>query len=263
MSAKDPPQILFFDVLGTVVEWRHSIAKELSKAAQAVMQDTERDVNFETRDYVSSLTMTDWLSLAEEWHRSYMEFGNNFNPSGSFISVDEHNYTSLEAILTKRDLHTLFSKDTLAKLALTWNRLDPWPDAVAGLHLLNGLFTTSTLSNGNISLLKDLQAHGALPFTHITSAEHFGAYKPSPEVYRGAAKKFGLETSQCGLVAAHLEDLQAAKGCGFQTIYVEREMEEAWSSAEALQAKKSGFVDVWVEDTGNGLMEVARIFGIE
>jgi len=255
--------MLFFDVLGTVVEWRCCIAKELSKIAQIALQNTQRNVRSDVRDYASSLTMADWLALAEEWHQSYMEFGNNFNSSGSFVSVDEHNRTSLEDLIKKRGLQLLFNEDDLMKLTLAWHRLDPWPDTVPGLHLLNSRFTTSTLSNGNVSLLKDLQDHGSLPFTHITSSEHFGAYKPSLEVYRGAAKRFGLETSQCGLVAAHLEDLQAAKECGFQTIYVEREMEEAWSSDRIIWAKRNGFVDVWVDDTCEGLIEVARLSGIE
>ncbi|CAG8058050.1 unnamed protein product [Penicillium salamii] len=263
MSTEDPPQMLFFDILGTVVEWRRCIANEFSKTAQTAIQDTRRNVGSELRDDVSSLDMADWLSLAEEWHRSYMEFGNSFNSSRSFISVDEHNRASLEELIIKRGLRPLFNDEDLTQLTFTWHRLDPWPEAVAGLLLLKSSFTTSTLSNGNVSLLEDLQSHGSLVFTHITSAEHFGAYKPSPEVYRGAAKRFGLETSQCGMVAAHLEDLQAAKKCGFKTIYVEREMEEAWSSEEVLWAKRNGVVDIWVSDTGNGLIEVAHRLGVE
>jgi 2-haloacid dehalogenase len=77
--------------------------------------------------------------------------------------------------------------------------------------LLNTVFLTSTLSNGNVKLLEDLQRHNSLPFKHINGAEHFGAYKPSPEAYNGAARRFGFENSQYCLVAAHLEGLQAAK----------------------------------------------------
>jgi 2-haloacid dehalogenase len=83
---------------------------------------------------------------------------------------------------------------------------------------LNRRFETCTLSNANISFLEDLLKYGSLPFTHILSAEHFGVYKPSPWIDYGAASKLGLEPKDCGFVAAHLGDLQAAKGCGFQTI---------------------------------------------
>jgi 2-haloacid dehalogenase len=54
------------------------------------------------------------------------------------------------------------------------------------------------------------------------SSEHFKAYKPSPLVYNGAAERLGLKTSECALVAAHLGDLKAARGCGYRTVYLER-----------------------------------------
>ncbi|KAJ5557353.1 hypothetical protein N7494_001268 [Penicillium frequentans] len=209
------------------------------------------------------MSLSKWQEIAEEWHRSYMEFGNTYDSSKPFISVDEYNRISLESILTKRLLRDLFDEDDLANLTLAWHRLDSYSDSVPGLSLLNIKFLTSTLSNGNVKLLEDLQEHNSLPFKHITSAEHFGAYKPSPEVYHGAARRFGFRNSQCCLVAAHLEDIQAAKNCGFQTIYLERALEEAWDSKEVAQAREEGLVDLWVGIGGSGLMEVARYFGLE
>lgn len=41
------------------------------------------------------------------------------------------------------------------------------------------------------------------------------------------------------MVAAHLGDLQAAKECGLQTIYVEREEEETWPLEKVREAKRS------------------------
>lgn len=157
----------------------------------------------------------------------------------------------------------LFTDDDLDDLTLAWHRLDSYSDTVAGLSLLNTKFPTSTLSNGNVKLLEDLQRHNSLPFKHITSAEHLGAYKPSPQAYNGAAHRFGFSNSQCCLVAAHLEDLQAAKLCGFQTIYLERDLEEAWGDEEVARAREEGFVDHWIGVGGSGLIDVARYLGIE
>lgn len=129
--------------------------------------------------------------------------------------------------------------------------------------MLNRRFETSTLSNGNLSLLRDLKSRGSLPFTHLTSAEDFGAYKPSPLVYKGAAEKFGYEPSQCAMVAAHLKDLKGAKDCGLQTIFVERYLEETWSPVDVAKAKAEGWVDMWIDADSGGILEVARRFGIE
>ncbi|KAJ6105033.1 hypothetical protein N7486_003722 [Penicillium sp. IBT 16267x] len=209
------------------------------------------------------MSTSNWQEIAEEWHRSYMKFGGTYDTSRPFVSVDEYNRISLEDILIKRVLQDLFDEDDLQYLTLAWHRLDSYSDSVPGLSLLSTKFLTSTLSNGNVKLLEDLQEHNSLPFMQITSAEHFGAYKPSPEVYHGAARRYGFSNSPCCLVAAHLEDLHAAKKCGFQTIYLERHLEEAWDNRDIARAREEGFVDLWVGVGGSGLVEVAQYFGIE
>ena len=68
------------------------------------------------------------------------------------------------------------------------------------------------------------------------------------------------------MVAAHLGDLEAARGEGMQTIYVEREGEEAWGVEKVREARRKGWVDMWVdrdEDfVGGGLLEVVRRFEV-
>jgi 2-haloacid dehalogenase len=119
------------------------------------------------------------------------------------------------------------------------------------------------LSNGNLSLLNDLKTHGSLDFTHVFSAEQFGTYKPSPKVYLGAAERLGLQPSECAVVAAHLSDLQAAKSHGLQTIYVERRMEDDWSTEEVEEARKEGWVDLWVPINEQGFVTVAEKLGVD
>ncbi|KAJ5129159.1 Haloacid dehalogenase type II [Penicillium bovifimosum] len=257
------PAMLFFDVLGTIVEWRCCIANELNAAAQRVLQDQARDLSADVRKRVSDMSTSSWQEISKEWHGAYMTFGNTYDSSKPFVSVDEHNRISLEKILNRRLLRGLFNEHELNDLTLAWHRLNAYPDSVPGISLLNTKFSTSTLSNGNVRLLEELQEHNYLPFKHVTSAEHLGAYKPSPEAYHGSARRFGLKSSQCCLIAAHLEDLQAAKRCGFQTIYLERHMEEAWDSEGVARAREEGIVDHWVTVGGSGLIEVARHFGIE
>ncbi|KAJ5151015.1 uncharacterized protein N7482_010267 [Penicillium canariense] len=259
----DTPQALFFDTFGTVVEWRSCVTSALTTIAQQVLRDPHRDIPTDVRQRASALDESDWLGVAEDWRRSYGVFTRTFDASKPFISVDQHHHTALQDLLRQRGIRDLFSDDELWELTLAWHRLDPWPDSARGLGLLNSRFTTSTLSNGNVSLLQDLKEHGSLPFAHLVSSENFGAYKPSPKVYLGAAKLLGLDPSQCVLVAAHLNDLEAAKSCGFQTVYVEREKEEARSPEQVAQAKKEGFVDMWVDLNTGGFIEVARRFGIE
>jgi 2-haloacid dehalogenase len=114
-------------------------------------------------------------------------------------------------------------------------------------------------------LLSDLKAHSKIPFTHLLSAELFGTYKPSPAVYRGAAEKLGLPTKECVMVAAHLNDLRAAKSHGMQVVYVERPGEEDWSADEIHRARNEGWVDIWVSlgEGNRGFVTVAEKLGVD
>ena len=185
--------------------------------------------------------------------------------------MDQHHSESLHQLLATHGL--LLSNDTtntastgslwtepqLDHLNLVWHRLDPWPDTNRGLAELNKRFNTCTLSNGNIALLQDMVSHAGMPFTHIYSAEMFQSYKPSPKVYLGAAEKMGIKPEECCLVAAHLDDLKAAKSNGFSTVYVERPLEER----NLAQREESGIVDVWVKEGEEGFVEAARKLGID
>ncbi|KAB8241107.1 HAD-like domain-containing protein [Aspergillus flavus] len=254
------PKVLFFDVFGTVVEWCPSVTRELKDAAERALHDPRKPIPPDERARVSQMTFTDWLSIAEDWRQSYGQFTAQFDPSQGFVSVDQHHFTALSKLLQERKIGNLFTDSERWDLSLCWHRLAPWPDSVRGLELLSRRFRTCTLSNGNVSLLEDLRRFGSLPFTDIASAEDFGAYKPSPQVYRGAAARFDVDPSHCALVAAHLSDLKAAKAQGFQTIYVARSKEETEDIAQAKQEgnTKSTVTPTLMDTFGVKLRSFAR-----
>jgi hypothetical protein len=69
-----------------------------------------------------------------------------------------------------------------------------------------------------------------------------------------------VRTDECALLAAHLGDLEAARGCGYRTVYIERENEEGWSEEKVETAKQERWVDMWVKLGEGGFEEVARRF---
>ena len=95
----------------------------------------------------------------------------------------------------------------------------------AGLQRLKQRYLVSTLSNGNLGLLTHMAKRGALPWDCILSAEVFRTYKPDPATYLGVARVFGVAPGEVMLVAAHQDDLAAARACGLCSAYIERPME--------------------------------------
>ncbi|MBL0719958.1 haloacid dehalogenase type II [Piscinibacter sp. Jin2] len=194
------PQILAFDIFGTVVDWHGSIVRELASLAPAV----------------------DGPAFARAWRAGYQPAMQRVR-SGErgWVALDTLHREILDRLLPHFGLQGL-DEAARARLNSIWHRLDPWPEVRAGLQRLRAGHTLCTLSNGNLGLLIDLARHGDLPWHGVLSAEVFQAYKPDPRVYRGVAELFGLPPQAVMLVAAHEDDLVAARRCGLQTAYIER-----------------------------------------
>ena len=214
----------------------------------------------------------DWAAFAQEWRSSYHQFTHTqvnraSNEAVIFKTVDDHHHDSLHALLVKYEISGLWTDEEVFVISRVWHFLDGWPDCSLGLQALKDHgFILCTLSNGNRSLLQDLAEFASLPWTHVFSAEDFRAYKPDPSVYLGACKNLDLEPQQCALVAAHLNDLQAAEKCGLQTIYIERENEEFWPAASVAEARRARWIDMWIglneKAHGGGILEAAmRLVG--
>ena len=197
------PRILAFDIFGTVVDWHGSIVREVAALYPGV------DAN----------------ALALAWRAGY-------EPAMQRVRSGELGWTRID------ELHRLILDDLLPGFGLAhlgeaerqhlnriWHRLEAWPDSVAGLTRLKSRFTLCTLSNGNIGLLTDMAKRAGLPWDCILSAEVFRAYKPDPATYLGVARTFDVAPAEVMLVAAHQDDLDAARACGLATAYIERPLE--------------------------------------
>ncbi len=197
------PQVLAFDVFGTVVDWHSGIVRELK------LLRPEADGN----------------AFVLAWRAGYQPAMRRvMSGELGWTLIDDLHRLILDGLLEQFGLGDL-SEAQKQHLNKAWHRLDPWPDVVAGLTRLKKRYTLCTLSNGNIGLLTNMARRGALPWDCILSAEVFRAYKPDPATYLGVAKVFDLDPAQVMLVAAHQDDLAAARACGLQTAYIERPAE--------------------------------------
>ena len=65
-----------------------------------------------------------------------------------------------------------------------------------------------------------------MPWDCVLSAELFHHYKPDPESYLGTAKMLGFKPGEVMMVAAHKDDLRAARRCGLRPAFVRRPKEK-------------------------------------
>ncbi|KAF1930238.1 haloacid dehalogenase [Didymella exigua CBS 183.55] len=267
MALSPTPRALFFDVFGTCLDWRTTVVRELEAQAHVALNSATASLASRVRLTASDMTTERWGSFAQQWRDGYKKFTRQLasDPTMPWKSVDEHHLESLKQLVNDWQIGGLWNDEELRAISLIWHRLEPWADSSLGVSMLNKLFYTCTLSNGNLSLLDDLRTYSTIPFTHIFSAELFGTYKPSPRVYLGAAERLQLPPSECVMVAAHLNDLKAAKENGLRAVYVERPGEEDWTRDDVEKARQDGWVDLWIS-TGNGcqgFITVAEKLGIE
>ena len=211
---------LTFDVFGTVVDWRASIAREGRKLGKELG------------------VRADWTAFADAWRAGYRPAMDEVR-SGRlpWTNIDGLHRRILERILTESGLDGL-SEAQKDHLNRAWHRLAPWPDAVRGLKRLKKRYVIATLSNGNLSLLTNMAKHARLPWDCILSAELFHHYKPDREAYRGAAAILGLEPHEVMMVAAHKDDLRAALAAGLRAAFVQRPWEFGDPAKKDLKPEK-------------------------
>ena len=115
------------------------------------------------------------------------------------------------------------SKAEVEGLMSAWQELRPFPEVVAALHRLKGRFRLVVLSNGEPEFLAHLTAKRiGYAFDDVISVNSFGAFKPHPSVYRGAARLLGLEVGECMMISSNSFDVVGARACGFKAAFVDR-----------------------------------------
>ena len=193
---------LFFDVFGTLVDWRTGVAHE----SRAILEPLGYKI--------------DWIAFADAWRAEYQP-GMEEIRSGRlrFAKLDIVHRGMLERIRPRFGLEKL-EEPVLQELNLAWHRLDAWEGVPAGLQRLRKTCLLAPVSNGNISLMVDLARRNNFPWDAILGAEIAGDYKPKLRVYVAAAEAFSLAPQNCMMVAAHSSDLKAAADAGLRTAHV-------------------------------------------
>ena len=231
---------LVFDVFGTVVDWRSSIARE---AALFLARHGRREI--------------DPLAFADAWRRQYQPAMEEIRAGRRpFTRLDVLHRENLERVLRDHGLDpAAIGEAELDDLNRAWHRLEPWPEAVAGLTRMKRKFIIAPLSNGNIALMLNMAKRAGIPWDAILGSEVAQAFKPSPEAYLRTAEVLGILPHELCLVAAHNGDLRAARACGLATAFCPRPLEHGPGQTKDLAAE-----DPW-DVVGTDFQDLARQMG--
>jgi 2-haloacid dehalogenase len=223
-----PPKALVFDVFGTVVDWRTSVAADVRALAAR-----------------KGFTV-DGEKFADAWRAGYGPSMNRVRTGElPWTRLDTLHRMTLDRILNEFGIAGLSDKEK-DELNRAWHRLRPWPDSVQGLTRLKKKFIIAPLSNGNIALMTDMAKNAGLPWDCVLGAELVRHYKPDREVYQSAADFLDLQPAEVMMVAAHLGDLRAARTVGLKTAFVPRPLE--YGPAGKPDLKGDASVDLSAKD---------------
>src|ERR1700704_5749590 len=221
---------LFFDVFGTLVDWRSSIAREAKPVREPLGYKL------------------DWSAFADAWRNQYQPAMDEVRSGRiAFCKLDVLHRQNLERILPSFGIASL-PDEAAHNLNLAWHRLAAWPDVPPGLARLKRTCWLAPVSNGNISLMVDLARRNNLPWDAILGAETAGDYKPKPRVYLAACEALDLPPGDCMMVAAHTNDLLAAAKCGLRTAHIARPNERGAGKGEARPQGPADFAAEGLED---------------
>jgi len=229
---------LLFDVFGTCVDWRSSVAREVAAAAGSAAIDG-----------------VDGEAFADAWRARYQpQMETVRNGSRPWTDLDVLHREALDGVLAEQGLEALGDAERDA-LNRAWHRLDPWPDTREGLLRLRRRYVVAPVSNGHVALVVALARHGGLVWDTVLGAEPAQAYKPAPEAYLRSVATLRLTPEETMMVAAHASDLVAAAACGLRTAFVHRPTEHGPGQTTDLVAPAG--VDVEAHD----LIDLAGLLG--
>lgn len=206
---------LVFDVFGTLMDWRSSIAREAARILGARGQTL------------------DWEAFADAWRGEYQPAMEEVRSGRArYRKLDILHRRNLEAVLARLQI-PMPDEATMTELNLAWHRLDAWPDVAPGLIRLRKAVLIAPCSNGNIALMANLARRNGFAWDAVLGADIAQTFKPRPEVYLATCDAFDLPPDQCMMCAAHSSDLAAAAKLGLRTAHIARPDEHGPGKGES------------------------------
>ena len=192
---------LFFDVGGTVFDWKNTARENIQKLAD------------EKGDSIDS------EAFANDWRGEMFKIHTQVRQGNlPWINSDDMHLRALENMAANYPI--LRSVDNAALVRSTWHHLNVFAGAPEAINRLRNRYTVVVLTILSWESIVSSSKGARVQWDGILSCEFLGYYKPSLQAYLKATRLLGLKPSESMMVAAHEGDLAAARSAGLHTAYV-------------------------------------------
>ena len=161
--------------------------------------------------------------LAPLWFTMLLQYSLVSTVADRYNNFDEIGAACLRMVAKSLGLE--LGGDAAERCLAPMRCLPPHPDVVPALgRLRDAGFRLATLTNSSKSAVVDQMQNAGLArfFESLLSVEEVGLYKPHTHVYRWAARRVGVDVSECLFVAAHGWDVAGAAWAGMRTAFIAR-----------------------------------------
>jgi 2-haloacid dehalogenase len=192
---------LFFDVGGTVFDWKNTARQHIEALAE--QNDTVID---------SDAFANDWRAEMFKIH-TQVRHGNL-----PWINSDEMHLRALQHLTSAYPLLAAIDQPSLVRS--TWHHLNAFSGAPEAIERLRSKYTVVVLTILSWESIVSSSKAANVQWDGILSCEFLGHYKPSLQAYLKGTRLLGLKPDEAMMVAAHEGDLAAAQAAGMHTAYV-------------------------------------------
>jgi 2-haloacid dehalogenase len=212
---------LFFDVGGTVFDWKSTAIEKVNKIAQS-----------------KGLTL-DTTAFADDWRREMFKIlGQVRYGNLPWMNSDEMLVRAFKNLISSYpDLDKIHP---MSLIESTWHRLIAFPGAAEAINRLKTQYHVVVLTILSYKSIVNSSKAAGVNWDGIISCEFLGCYKPSLQAYLKGVALLGYEPEEAMMVAAHEDDLEAAQAAGLHTAFVRVPVKDmGFGSTE--QSKSTGF----------------------
>lgn len=218
---------LFFDVGGTVFDWKNTAREKIQKLAD------EKGESIDSEAFAN-----DWRGEMFKIHTQVRQ-GNL-----PWMNSDDMHLRALENLAINYPL--LKTIDSASLVKSTWHHLNAFAGATEAINRLRTKYTVVVLTILCWESIVNSSKTARVQWDGILSCEFLGYYKPSLQAYLRAARLLGLKPSEAMMVAAHEGDLAAAQAAGLHTAYVKVPEED--NMAEGFEPPSDTNFDIEAQD---------------